>query len=530
METKGLWRGVALIGALCLATGLVAPPAAVAAQPAVPTLNWQSCDGGFLCASATVPLDYTNPTGATVQLAVVEHPATDPAHRIGSVFFNPGGPGGSGIDELESLYPNFPATVRARFDVISWDPRGIGRSTVLKCFETTGDEQQFLSGLPAGYPIGDAQQRLWEDTYARFDQACAAHAGPLLAHDTTADTARDLDLLRQAVGDPALNYIGASYGTYIGATYANLFPNKVRAIALDSNVDPVQWATGTDDSAHRLGTFLRVGSDQGSAATLDAFLDLCGRATTQSCAFSAGSPAATHAKFDTLTERLAGNPVQLAGFTFTKALTVSLIINLLYEVQSVPGGLSGWPGAATVLQNLWLRSSGGSAPATKAIAIALPGLGVAPTADAPYVGRESELGVLCSDDPNPRVPSRFPAQAAFASARSGVVGPYWAWIAEACAHWPVLAPQRYAGPWNRPTAHPILVVGTTVDPATPYQGAVAMSRRLADARLLTVRGYGHSALGNHSNCVDAIEGAYFVTGALPPPGTVCQQDRSPFGP
>ncbi|HEX4702844.1 MAG TPA: alpha/beta hydrolase [Pseudonocardiaceae bacterium] len=521
----------ALVSALCMALGLVTAPPAVAAAPAVPNLTWQPCAAEFLCATATVPLDYANPRGATIRLAVIKHPATDPAHRIGSVFFNPGGPGGSGVDILPPLYSRFPATVRARFDVVSFDPRGIGQSAVLRCFDTIGQEQQFLAGLPAGYPIGHAQQQLWEDTYARFDQTCAAHAGPLLAHDTTADTARDMDLLRQAVGDPALNYLGGSYGTYIGATYANLFPTKVRAITLDGNVDPVRWAASAEGVGPALGTFLRLGSDQGSAVALNGFLDLCGKATVTSCAFTAGSPAATHAKFDTLLDRLASTPVGLAGFTFTKALTVGVVINLLYDVQPLPNLSSGWPGAATILENLWLRTSGGAAPATPALTaedLAVPGLGVPANADAPYVGRESELGVLCSDDPNPRVPSRYPAQAAYASARSGAVGPYWTWIAEACAQWPVLAPQRYTGPWNRPTARPILVVGNTGDPATPYQDAVAMSHDLADARLVTVDGYGHTALGNHSGCVDMVESRYFVTGALPPPGTVCRPDQAPF--
>jgi pimeloyl-ACP methyl ester carboxylesterase len=501
------------------------------AAPTVPNLNWQPCDGAFFCATATVPLDYANPVGATIQIAVIKHPATDPAHRIGSVFFNPGGPGGSGITSLQLLYPQFPATLRARFDLVSFDPRGIGQSTVPHCFDTIGQEQQFLAGLPAGYPIGLAQQRLWQDTFARFDRTCAAHAGGLLAHDSTADTARDMDLLRQAVGDPALNYLGASYGSYLGATYANLFPTKVRAITLDGDVDPVRWANGTDGTASRLGTFLRLGSDQGSAATLNAFLDLCGPAAVTSCAFSAGSPVATHAKFETLVDRLAGHPVTFDGLTFTSALTLGVVVNLLYEVQPIPNLTAGWPGLGTFLQDLWLRTSGGNPPVTNALAVqdfAVPGLDVPPNVAAPYPGRESALGVLCSDDPNPRVPALYPAQAAYASARSGVVGPYWAWIAEACARWPVLAPQRYTGPWNRPTARPILVVGNTVDPATPYQGAVAMSHDLADARLLTVRGYGHTALGNHSGCVDAVESDYFVTGALPPRGTVCHQDQPPF--
>lgn len=516
-----LRRALLSVGALCVALGSVTAPVAAAA-PAVPDLNWQPCDGDFFCATATVPLDYSHPDGATIPIAVIKHPATDPAHRIGSVFFNPGGPGGSGVSIMPAVYSQFPATLRARFDIVSFDPRGIGASDVVQCFDTIAQEQQFLSALPQGYPTGQAQQRLWERTYAGFDQACAAHAGPLLAHDTTADVARDMDLLRQAVGDPTMNYFGASYGTYIGATYANLFPGKVRAITLDGNVDPVAW-----NARNGLDTFLRLGSDEGSAATLNAFLDFCGKAAVTSCAFSAGSPAATHAKFTTLLDRVTSHPVAFDGETFTQSLTVGVTVNLLYEVQPLPNVTIGWPGLATVLQDLWTLSNGGSLPATHALAakdFTVPGL----AAGAPYVGRESQLGVLCSDDPNPRDPSDYPALSAYASARSGVVGPYWAWIAEACAQWPVLAQQRYSGPWNRPTARPILLVGNKVDPATPYRDAVAMSHDLADARLVTVDGYGHSALANRSSCVNAIESAYFVTGALPPAGTVCRQDQAPF--
>lgn len=494
----------------------MAPPHAAAAP--APHLAWQPCGGDFLCASATVPLDYAHPAGTTIQIALIKHPATDPTHRIGSVFFNPGGPGGSGITKLRQFYPLFPAAVRARFDLVGFDPRGVGQSDVLRCFDTIGQEQQFLAGLPVGYPIGDAQQRLWENTFAEFDRTCAAHAGPLLAHDTTADTARDMDRLRQAVGDPALNYIGASYGSYLGATYANLFPAKVRAMALDGDVDPVRWAAGTP----WLGTFLRLGSDEGAATALNGFLDLCGRASVASCAFSAGTPAATHAKFATLLDRVASRPVALAGLTFTKAVTVSVVAYLLYDAQPIADLTSGWPGLATVLQNLWTRTGTTGADPT------VPALSVLPEADTSYAGRESELGVLCSDDPNPRDPAEYAAQAAYASVRSGVVGPYWTWITEECARWPVLAPQRYSGPWNRPTAHPILVVGNTGDPATPYSGAVAMSHDLADARLVTVRGFGHTALGNPSSCVDSIEGDYFVSGALPRPGTVCEEDEPPF--
>ncbi|TCO59418.1 alpha/beta hydrolase [Actinocrispum wychmicini] len=523
-------RGVPLVAALCAALGLITAPAAIAA-PAVPALDWQPCNNGFFCATATVPLDYAHPTAATIHLAVIKHPATDPDHRIGSVLFNPGGPGGSGVAALPQVYGLFPPDLRARFDLVSFDPRGIGQSTDLQCFDTIDQEQQLLSRVSGGYPTSAAQAQVWENTWATFDNACAAHAGPLLAHDTTADVARDMDLLRQAVGDPSLNYFGGSYGTYLGATYANLFPSKVRAITLDANVDPVAWATGTDGSAHRLGTFLRMGSDEGSEAALTAFLDLCGRAATGSCAFSAGSPAATHAKYDTLLDRLANHPVTVSGRTVTRSLAVSLTVNGLYNALPIPNLTAGWPQLATLLQTLWALTDGSSAPAGNALPVqdfTFPNLGVVPNAVTPYAGREAQFGVLCSDSPHPRDPGQYAAQAAFATARSGVVGPVWAWVDEPCAQWPVLSADRYTGPWNRPTAAPILVIGNTVDPATPYKDSVAMAHDLANARLLTVHGYGHSALINHSSCVDRIEDAYFVTGALPAPGTVCQQDQAPF--
>jgi hypothetical protein len=221
----------------------------------------------------------------------------------------------------------------------------------------------------------------------------------------------------------------------------------------------------------------------------------------------------------------------VAGTTYTKSFAVSTVVTALYQALPIPKLTGGWSDLATVLEDLWAATSGGPTPATvpsPAGDFALAGSGAQPGAGAPYSGAESQLGVLCSDSPNPRTAAEYAAQGALASARSGVVGLYWAWAAEACAQWPVLARDRYTGPWNRPTAAPVLVVGNTVDPATPYQDAVAMSRDLADARLLTVDGYGHTALANPSSCVAAAEDSYFVTGALPPPGTVCHQNALPF--
>lgn len=178
-------------GAATAAPQAPAPAAADAAAPApvpaVPHLNWQACGGGFSCATAVVPLDYAHPVGTKISIAVIKHPATGPAHRIGSLFFNPGGPGDPGVAFLRQAYSLFPPAVRARFDLVSFDPRGIGQSTVLQCFASNEQEQHLLGPVASeGYPADGAQQRAWENTYARFDRACAAHAGPLLAHDCPA--------------------------------------------------------------------------------------------------------------------------------------------------------------------------------------------------------------------------------------------------------------------------------------------------------------------------------------------------------
>ena len=271
--------GLAGFPALAPAAGL----AAAAAAAPVPVLDWQPCadpgQRGFDCATAQAPLDYSDPQGATIELAVIRHLATDPANRLGTFFFNPGGPGGPGTLQLPQWLGLFPATLRARFDLISWDPRGVGASTAVRCFATSEDEQKFFAGLPDGFPVGRAEQRAWISLYARFGLRCAESNGDLLAHVSTTDTANDLDLLRQAVGDPQLNFLGLSYGTFLGATYANLFPDKVRTMVLDGNADPVMYTNGGDDDAS-LGLFLRLGSDESAAKTLDAFLTLCGQAAT----------------------------------------------------------------------------------------------------------------------------------------------------------------------------------------------------------------------------------------------------------
>jgi pimeloyl-ACP methyl ester carboxylesterase len=539
---------VALAGLVACLSPAVGPAAAAAEAP-VPVLDWQPCaeptPQGFDCATAQVPLDYGDPQGATINLAVIRHRATDPAQRLGALFFNPGGPGDAGTKELPAWLALFPVELRTRFDLISWDPRGVGASTAVQCFDSLDDEDAFFAGLPQGFPVGRAEQRAWINAYAGFGQICGERNGDLLAHVSTAESAKDLELLRQAVGAPHLNYLGVSYGTLLGATYANLFPDTVRAMVLDGNVDPVAWTNGGEDRTF-LSTSLRLRSDIASAKTLNAFLDLCGQASTDRCTFSAGSPAATQAKWTTLLQRLREHPVTLdidgTNETITYAVLVSAMNGWLTTTQPQPPGqqppdFRGWTYAAGVLQQLWELSDPDAPPAAAHAAASgslTAGRGSA-ARRAPagvvqrYAGPEQGFAVACAESPNPRHPPAFLVLDPLTYARAGDLGRWWIWtMDEPCASWPAVAADRYAGPWDRPTAKPILVIGNTVDPETPLEGAVAMADELASARLLTVDGYGHSALLNPSRCASQYVSDYLIDGTLPPEGTVCPQDQPPF--
>lgn len=493
------------------------------AAPHVPALHWRACDNGFQCATAQVPLDYAHPGGQQISIAVIRHLAGNPARRGDTLFANGGGPNEQ-IKPFVAEFSQIPAGLRANFTIVSFDPRGFGFSTPFRCFPSMAAENKFLAKLPP-FPVGARQEATWERTTARYDARCARLGGPLLAHMSTADVARDMNLLREAVGAPTLDYIGISYGTGLGASYANLFPATAGRMVLDGNLDPVAWTGGG-----RLPGAIRLGEDVASAATMRSFLDLCGKATTSACAFSAGSPAATRAKWHTLLHRVRVHPVSLGGQTVTYP---SLITSL--PLPSV----SKWQAGAGLLQQLW-TASGGTRPAggTRSMGVtttplkvrqaqAHGGRGTAGTRF--YTGGEQGVAVVCGDSHDSRRPADYAAAARLGYARAGGFGPANAWSEEVCADWPADAGQdSYTGPWNRPTPDTILVIGNTGDPVTPYQNSVAMSHDLASARLLTVRGYGHTEFLNPSTCAIRAEVRYLTTGALPPAGTVCQQNGTPF--
>jgi pimeloyl-ACP methyl ester carboxylesterase len=439
---------------------------------------------------------------------------------------NPGGPGGAGTVQIPDWYLQLPRLVRKRFDVVSWDPRGIGQSTAVKCFPSMAAEAAFL-GAAADFPVTAAEKQTYIARWRELGRRCAARAGALLRHVSTADTARDLDRLRRAVGPSRLTYWGLSYGTILGATYANLFPSRVRALVLDGNVAPSAWTANGNRRPSR-STSLRIGSDAGAGMNLNALLSLCGRTSVSACPFSAGSAAATRTRFDILLARLLRRPITLQGVTVTYALLLDQIADGLdlsqpFQNPRLPptAGSRGWRDITDPLEELWsLSGQAATGAASRPRAAA--------AADGVYAGAEQGNAVGCGDAPNPRNPQRYIALEPFVLHRAGPIGLSSLWGDEQCSTWPARSADNYRGPWNRRPANPILVVGNTADPATPYANAVRMAAQLRRARLLTVKGYGHTELLNPSRCANRHIAAYLLRRALPRAHAACREDRRPF--
>ncbi|MDF0675520.1 MAG: alpha/beta hydrolase [Nitrospira sp.] len=508
-----------------------------AAPPAVPELDWKECPkgsagravGGFLCATVKVPFDYHDPAGKSIKLTVIMHPADDQSTRIGTLFFNPGGPGGMGTVFLPAWFTFFPATLRQRFDIVSWDPRGTGESSGVQCFASGDEEDAFLGEFANSIPIGLQQQLTYINKWTEAGERCAKRNGALLSHMSTADVARDLDLLRQAVGESALHYWGISYGTMLGATYANLFPHAVGRLVLDGNAAPEIWLAGGDKTP-ALPTMLRLGQDVGLQKSLDAFLTLCGQAPKENCAFTAGSARATEKKWGALLERLREGPITFpSGTIITYGRVLTIMSEGLFIVQPFANekfsdlDVPGWGGLAVILEAV-AQAGGVNSAQADAPALKQPPKRMKER----YAGPEQEMAVECAETPSPRDPADYINLEPFVLQRSGPIGLPILWQDEPCATWPARALRVYEGPWNTPRANPILLIGNTGDPATPYASSVKMLEQLGYARLLTVRGNGHTALVNPSTCAYNYAVDFLLGGALPPEGTVCEQDAAPF--
>ncbi|MEV5720482.1 alpha/beta hydrolase [Amycolatopsis mediterranei] len=513
-------------------TPLAGPDADRAATPA---LDWVPCPGetgppGSECATARVPLSYRDPTGPQISLALTKRPAKDPQHKIGTVFTNPGGPGSSG-----RIPPRLSPTMSARFDIVGFDPRGVRDSTPVTCSDDPAEDAK----LNPVFPVTEAEEAAAIGQVGEVTARCAQHAGPLLGHMSTGNVARDLDLLRRAVGDQQLTYIGTSYGTHLGEVYANLFPQRVRAMVLDGVLQPQEWTTGRLPGQSGEPYIYRIGSYLGAQTALNTLLREC--AAHPQCQF--GEPGATeqslHRKYDNLLATMRRGPVALTdSHGETQQITYQDLVGRMLTA------LYTWDAAAYItpfLQQVYLAAQQPAATAPGPVNVPVPAPPRFFRADAGATSGEDEPqiayntwhnAVACTDTDNPRDPRAVGRYARLAEPAAPGFASAWIYAGLPCASWPVTDPDRYTGPWNRQTANPVLLVGDRLgDPATPYEDAVSTSHLLGRARLLTADIAGHGvAYDGRNQCVDQWLDGYLTDLTLPPDGTVCAADRGPFDP
>ncbi|MGC9992136.1 MAG: alpha/beta fold hydrolase [Candidatus Cybelea sp.] len=487
------------IGTLVAATAC--GPASVAPElPAGQRIAWNSCDEPakeLECARVAVPLDWQRPDDGKIELAVIRHRASRPHERIGSLFFNWGGPGVAGVPKVRDMAADLDAIGRGRFDVVSWDPRGTGDSDRIVCFHNEQSRKEFW-GRDWSIPTTRAESVKYVPKTVEFIKRCTALSGELLAHISTADTVRDLDYLRQLVGDPQLNYRGVSYGTFIGQTYANMFPRRVRAMVLDGVVDPTAFTDGTAENVTK--------SIADADLVFQKFQSLCQSAGPARCDLAGHGPVAPRVR--QLLVRLRRAPI--GKLTYGDALIV-LWVRL--------GSPKQWPELAIDLDKA-ARGDGSALESTARNVKAF----VEPALD-------SAVGLQCADKPFPPRPGpqAWPEIIGRLSDVSFISGPVNGWLLWApCAAWLVRSADRYTGPWNAFTKNRILVIGTRFDPNTAYANAVRAASRLGNAVLLTHDGYGHTSDADPSTCVERVTSKYLVNLVTPPAGTNCPSNRRPF--
>ncbi|MET8626806.1 alpha/beta hydrolase [Kitasatospora sp. NPDC004669] len=507
------------------APGAQPPPPEQADQPELRPYYrqqpvWTAC-GDFQCATLTVPMDYARPNnGKTFTLPLIRTHATDPGKRIGSLVLNPGGPGGSGVETLRSGgADSFGKETRAHFDLVGFDPRGVaGSKPALDCAPPDDTTDQAPTGDDTPSPLNprtEAERRAAVAEADRTAAACITRSGELLPHIGTVDVARDLDVLRAALGDDRLTYLGWSYGTSLGTEYAEQFPQRVRALVLDGAVDPsLDWSQRTLQSGR---AFRKAVED---------YADSCAQVVKQGC------PAATpdgirklvadlYAKAAKRPLPIKGSPERLDETTLHTAVMMSMYAPET-QWQDLSDGLTaarkgdGGKLAAIAKEKPSPQDEGPGSTGTEGDA---PG-SEAGRSDTPRDnGTDILTAVNCLDVPHPKDPEAYWPVLDRAHRESGVFGSSGVLADLACRTWPAGPAQPHRV--KADGLPPVLVVGTTGDAATPYQDARSLAAQLPGGMLLTYRGLGHTAYGRSNACVtDAVDG-YLVDLTPVPTGTAC---------
>ncbi|MGP3952832.1 alpha/beta hydrolase [Streptomyces sp. 7N604] len=459
-------------------------------------LSWRECGvEGFECATLKVPMDYESPGGGEdVKLAVSRKTATGPGKRLGSLLVNPGGPGGSAIGYLQSYAGiGYPEPVRARYDIVAVDPRGVARSEPVTCLsdsqmdaftqvDQTPDDQKEVDQLVA--------------SFKDFATGCQDRSGEVLGHVSTVEAARDMDVLRAVLGDEKLTYVGASYGTFLGATYAGLYPRRAGRLVLDGAMDPSLPA-------------LTMNRDQtaGFETAFTAFAEDC--VQREDCPLGGGSARDAGRRLQGFFKKLDADPVPTGeSRRLGESLATTAVIAAMYDEGA-------WAELRGALQSAMDGDGAGL--------LKLADLYYERDADGSYENLMfANPAVNCLD-----LPAAFggpddvlKALPSFRQA-SPVFGTGLAWAAMNCTYWPVQATGR-PNRIQAKGAPPIVVVGTTRDPATPYRWAEALAGQLGSGALLTYEGDGHTAYGRGSECIDSTINTYLLEGKAPKDGKRCR--------
>ncbi|WP_405978708.1 alpha/beta hydrolase [Streptomyces sp. NBC_00158] len=476
-----------------------------AAKPAKP-LSWGGCnaptaaEGGgqapgqdWQCATLDVPLDYAEPEGETIPIALIRAKARDKSKRLGSLVFNFGGPGGSGISTLPGAAKEYEA-LRTRYDLVSFDPRGVGRSAPVRCED---DKQLDAYYAQDSSPTTPEEEKAFVDSIRKYQQACRTNSGKVLPYVGTENAARDLDRIRQALGDEKLNYFGISYGTELGGVYAHLFPKNVGRAVFDAVVDPTKDA---EQGA--------LGQAKGFQLALGNFAQDCVNRGDQ-CRIQGSTAKEIEANIIKLQKELAAKPIAGIGDRkLTESQATNGIAQALYSKEL-------WP----LLEQGLDEAEGGQGQLLMALSDALNG--------RDQNGRYSNIGaantaINCADSKERYTLEETRARLPEFRKASPVFGDFLGWAMLSCTDWPV------AGAWQTPDvsapgAAPILVIGNTGDPATPYEGARKMAERLGKGVgvELTYKGEGHGAYNSGDKCVQGAVNAYLLDGKVPGAGTVC---------
>ena len=460
-------------------------------------LDWSSCYDYFDCTELRVPIDYEDLTVGTFRISVLRAAAKDQDNRLGSIVVNPGGPGGSGVDYAYAADYIFSPDITDVYDVVGFDPRGVAQSEPISCFTPEEIDENMASDSK---PDNDAEIAATLEDSEAFAKKCLENTD-YLEHFTTSETARDMDILRAALGETKLNYVGKSYGTYLGTLYAEIFPNNVGRFVLDGAVDP-NIPTKDQYLAQAIGF----------DGALKAFVKDC--ATQSDCPFT-GTPAQAQATIIATLQAAATDPLPQENPSDgdDRMITESLI--LVGMASSLYDDVDGWP----KLRQAFTESAQNYGDTFLQLADEYSGR----NPDGTFRSNDFDSGAVidCLDWKDRRTIEQYKADAKEFAAKAPVFGPYIAFAGVHCRFLPQPSTQRAPNTLTEIKTAPIIVIGTIRDPATPYTWSVSLAKIFTGSRLISLDGDGHTGHGRGSACVDDAVDAYLLTGTLPTSDLSC---------